>query len=156
LLPLRLLVAARSVRGRLRLLGDASNGTSPLPFAASSKTQRSRRHSHVHSRMREKHSKRIPPRITPGAQLQECGNRFLGVPVSSLRVSPENFSGLSLYVIGELLDELLEILRHTGPYIVDCQQTELALPITDPRTRGSRATHGSTDWGNGGAVRTTE
>jgi hypothetical protein len=61
----------------------------------------------------EKYSKRVLPGITSGTQLQEYGNGLLGMLVSDLRVSPEDFSGLSLYVIGEFLNELFKAFHHT-------------------------------------------
>ncbi len=69
--------------------------------------QRSRRHPHIHSRMREQHGKRIPPRVTISAQFHECSNGFLRVSVSDFRIASHDLLGLSLYVIGELLNQPL-------------------------------------------------
>ncbi|HYO52741.1 MAG TPA: hypothetical protein VEU50_08165 [Archangium sp.] len=67
--------------------------------------------------MSEKHCKRIPPGISVSAQFQECGNGFLGVFVSGLRVSLENLLSLGLYVVSERLDKLFK-LRYHIPFLM--------------------------------------
>lgn len=68
--------------------------------------------------MREQHGERIPPRITISAQLHECGDSLLCVFVSDLRITSHDLLSLSLYMICELLNELLEIFHHTPVLIL--------------------------------------
>jgi hypothetical protein len=86
--------------------------------------KRSRSRPHVHTRMHEKHSKRISPGIAVSVQFQKCSKRFLCMFVSGLRVPLEYFLGLSLYVMGEFSNELFKAFYHTPvPNVGNCQAT---------------------------------
>ena len=171
LLPLRLSVAARSVRGRLRLLDgagraasgcpasssagsrahvpssqrfnawDASKGTSPLPFAASSKTA-------LASAVRWRNSSAAADTRTsirgcvnntasasrPASPLaRSCMNAaiaFFSVFVSDLRVPPPDLPQFEPVHDRRTPQRASRNLSpYPGPDIIDRQQTKLALSL---------------------------